>query len=226
MVSMDTTKTRKGKALRINYLQVVVCDREEVSLIDYFPDFYWFLENTFNANIHSHSQGNDQPHGHIHNHHSHNHLHLPKEDVKHLEVYKVDIEKKTNEKSLKQPVHEKFDHISQTTIKSESKNRVLVHCQMGRSRSATLVIMYIIYKQLVECCDMEFNYSTITKYVQQCRNVVDPNKGFLAQIEKFEQLVRSGEMTPKVRQFNRKESKHAYHEKEFDEEGSDFEDSD
>ena len=59
MVSTDTNK-KKRKPLRINYLQVVVCDREDVSLIDYFPDFYWFLENAYSTNMH----------GHHHHHHA------------------------------------------------------------------------------------------------------------------------------------------------------------
>lgn len=58
---------------------------------------------------------------------------------------------------------------------------------MGRSRSATMVIMYILYKQLVAISSTEhkFTYEKIIKFVQHLRTVVDPNTGFLDQIEKF-----------------------------------------
>ena len=38
----------------VNYLQIVVCDRDNVSIIDYFPDFYWFLEDAYRTNLHDH----------------------------------------------------------------------------------------------------------------------------------------------------------------------------
>ena len=45
---------RSRKKLNINYLQVVVCDRDNVSLIDFFPDFYWFIERAFKGDyVHS-----------------------------------------------------------------------------------------------------------------------------------------------------------------------------
>ena len=50
---------------------------------------------------------------------------------------------------------------------------------MGRSRSATLVIMYMLYKTLVDHNDIDCNAETMTKYVQSRRQVVDPNKGFM-----------------------------------------------
>ena len=39
------------KAGTINYLQIVICDRNEVNIIEYFPIFYWFLEDAFNQNL-------------------------------------------------------------------------------------------------------------------------------------------------------------------------------
>jgi len=29
----------------------VVTDREHEEIIDYFPDFYWFLEDAYNSNL-------------------------------------------------------------------------------------------------------------------------------------------------------------------------------
>lgn len=72
--------------------------------------------------------------------------------------------------------------------------------------------MYLFYKQFVDCHNTDIDSRTIVKYVSQCRSVVDPNKGFMSQIEKFEQLVRSGDMTRALGSFKRT---HSYIEREF-----------
>ena len=53
---------------------------------------------------------------------------------------------------------------------------------MGRSRSATLIIMYLMYK---------FNISLklALQLVKYRRKVVDPNAGFIEQLDKFEQMM-------------------------------------
>ena len=56
---------------------------------------------------------------------------------------------------------------------------VAVHCYAGISRSATIVIMYI----------MRFHRMTFNQafaYVKEKRNCVDPNQGFLEQLKSFE----------------------------------------
>ena len=64
---------------------------------------------------------------------------------------------------------------------------------MGRSRSATLVIMYILYKLKVEHASEVnqdiFNTELVSKFVQYKREVVDPNKGFLKCIIEFEEMI-------------------------------------
>jgi atypical dual specificity phosphatase len=74
--------------------------------------------------------------------------------------------------------------------------KVLVHCQMGRSRSASLVIMYILYKMMVDHPNDLRSISTdfVTKFLKHRRSVVDPNKGFVNQIYDFEAKVRTGEV--------------------------------
>ena len=71
---------------------------------------------------------------------------------------------------------------------------------MGRSRSATLVIMYLLYKTLVDNRHhgIEIDAETMVKYVQTRRSVVDPNKGFMKQIKDFEVLVKNGEMQKRI----------------------------
>lgn len=78
-------------------------------------------------------------------------------------------------------------------------NKVLVHCQMGRSRSATMVAMYLLYKHLVDVCgEEEIDANMVVEFLKQRRNVVDPNTGFVNQIYEFEGLCHNGEIKKKV----------------------------
>ena len=55
--------------------------------------------------------------------------------------------------------------------------------------------MYILYKHLVEnVANLDVDTDTVIKYVEFCRNVCDPNAGFIKQIREFEEKCRSGEM--------------------------------
>eukprot|EP01134_Creolimax_fragrantissima_P002435 CFRG2435T1 len=61
----------------------------------------------------------------------------------------------------------------------QTKSRVLVHCQMGVSRSATAVIAYCLR-------ELEWNLDESIEYVHSRRNVVNPNKGFRKQLIRYE----------------------------------------
>ncbi|KAJ1655730.1 tyrosine protein phosphatase yvh1 [Dispira simplex] len=58
---------------------------------------------------------------------------------------------------------------------------VLVHCHMGISRSATVVIAYLMRTMGIS---MEMAY----EMVRDKRNIVYPNKGFLRQLGKYEEM--------------------------------------
>ena len=57
--------------------------------------------------------------------------------------------------------------------RSNNRNVVLVHCAMGRSRSATCVIMYIMKRFGVA-------FEDAIEFVKSRREEVDPNEGFLS----------------------------------------------
>ena len=63
---------------------------------------------------------------------------------------------------------------------SSNKNKIFVHCAMGRSRSATVVIMFLMKK-------FNIPYQTAEKLVKSRREVVEVNSGFSSQLSLFEE---------------------------------------
>jgi len=70
----------------------------------------------------------------------------------------------------------------------KNHQKVLVHCQAGQSRSATIVISYIIKT-------FKWNLRDAYQYTQSKRKSVSPNLGFMAQLSQFEKTVL-GECSP------------------------------
>jgi protein-tyrosine phosphatase len=64
-------------------------------------------------------------------------------------------------------------------LNSNNQHRVLVHCAMGRSRSATMVIMYLMKK-------FDISMEIALRLAKTRREVVDPNEGFLRKLEEYE----------------------------------------
>ena len=62
-------------------------------------------------------------------------------------------------------------------------NAVLVHCAAGVSRSATIVISYLMATR-------KLNVVEALKFVKERRPKVNPNTGFLKQLTDFEKKLR------------------------------------
>ncbi|KAJ6232451.1 dual specificity protein phosphatase 19 [Anaeramoeba flamelloides] len=60
-------------------------------------------------------------------------------------------------------------------------NNVFVHCEKGVSRSATVVLAYIMYKYQINC-DQAY------QFVQENRPEIQPNKGFIQQLRLWGRL--------------------------------------
>jgi rhodanese-related sulfurtransferase len=69
--------------------------------------------------------------------------------------------------------------IAQIHARSAKRTKILVHCAMGKSRSATMVTMYIMKK-------FGLPFKTALKLVKERREKIDINSGFLNQLEEFE----------------------------------------
>jgi len=72
----------------------------------------------------------------------------------------------------------------------EQGGGVFVHCAMGKSRSATLVVAYLIWK---------YKLDSKTALDQLCegRPVCDPNPGFKEQLEVWERMCKAGDENEK-----------------------------
>ncbi|CAD8080220.1 unnamed protein product [Paramecium sonneborni] len=72
---------------------------------------------------------------------------------------------------------EKTNKFIQDNLK---KGNVLVHCMAGISRSATIIIAYIMWSQ-------KKSYQESLNFVTEMRDIVYPNKGFRDQLKEYEQ---------------------------------------
>lgn len=72
--------------------------------------------------------------------------------------------------------------ISRADSVKNSGGRVLVHCQAGISRSATICLAYLIQSRRVRL-DEAFDF------VKQRRGVISPNFSFMGQLLQFETQV-------------------------------------
>ncbi|XP_023649965.1 uncharacterized protein [Paramormyrops kingsleyae] len=93
----------------------------------------------------------------------------------------------SSKQNLRQYFEEVFEFIEEA---HQSGRAVLVHCQAGVSRSATVVIAYLMKHTLMTMTDAY-------KYVKSRRPVVSPNLNFMGQLLEFERDLNSG-ITPRI----------------------------
>ena len=86
-----------------------------------------------------------------------------------------------------------FEETNQIIALAQITNRpVLVHCMAGVSRSATIVIAYIMNKY-------RMSFREAFEFVQIKRSIIDPNEGFRQQLKLYEEMKFS--LDPNNRQF-------------------------
>lgn len=72
---------------------------------------------------------------------------------------------------------------SQRSKKDGSEGGVFVHCAMGKSRSATLVVAYLMWKYKIDA-------NTALEQLCEGRPVCDPNPGFKEQLQVWEKMCK------------------------------------
>ncbi|XP_019714108.1 uncharacterized protein LOC109508512 [Hippocampus comes] len=113
--------------------------------------------------------------------------HLPLYHLKSGLHYKRLPATDNSKQNLRQYFEEVFEFIEEAY---QSGQGVLVHCQAGVSRSATIVIAYLMKHTLMTMTDAY-------KYVRSRRPVVSPNLNFMGQLLEFERDLNSG-LTPRI----------------------------
>ena len=95
-------------------------------------------------------------------------------EIQYSNIYVTDIDTDSIDEYFQQA----YDFICEAMNQPDA--RVLVHCAFGVSRSATLVMMYLMK-------NFQISYEEAFDYTKQCREIIDPNEGFRSQLRLFEE---------------------------------------
>lgn len=94
--------------------------------------------------------------------------------------------------------HKAFNFI-QTALEENiqgKKNVILVHCAKGVSRSATIVIMYLMRS-------VGLSLNETMKFLKRHRDIIEPNEGFIKALNEFEVNQHQFSRSYTARNFNR-----------------------
>ena len=76
-----------------------------------------------------------------------------------------------------QPLIERLEEAYEFIKENKDKN-IFVHCVFGKSRSASVVIFYIMKKKKI-------NFQEAKNFVKNIRSIVEPNSGFELELNKY-----------------------------------------
>ncbi|MBN3305914.1 DUS10 phosphatase, partial [Amia calva] len=93
----------------------------------------------------------------------------------------------SNKQNLRQYFEEAFEFIEEA---HQSGKGLLIHCQAGVSRSATIVIAYLMKHTRMTMTDAY-------KFVKTRRPIISPNLNFMGQLLEFEEDLNNG-ITPRI----------------------------
>ena len=155
-------------AADIKYLQIVIADEKQSDIQSIFEVIYDFIDQAV------------EPHGFV-----------PDYDREEAEGYEIlspstlDCDfKKLSLKKTQTELEGLYEKIYTYTTQlnrehPEHPNRILVHCAMGMSRSATATIMYLMRK-------FSLSLDEAHEFCKAQRQKTEPNDGFVEQLKAFE----------------------------------------
>ena len=76
-----------------------------------------------------------------------------------------------------QPITERLEEAYQFIKENKDKN-IFVHCVFGKSRSASVVIFYVMKEK-------KMNFQEAKNFVKNIRNIVEPNSGFESELNRY-----------------------------------------
>ena len=76
-----------------------------------------------------------------------------------------------------QPILERLEEAYQFIKENKDKN-IFVHCVFGKSRSASVVIFYVMKEK-------KMNFQDAKNFVKNIRNIVEPNSGFESELNRY-----------------------------------------
>lgn len=101
---------------------------------------------------------------------------LIKEKVEHLKIIKhkwIDLDDEIDQK-----ISDHFDETYQFIKESLKEHNVLVHCQVGASRSASILIAFLMR-------ELNLRYQDAFNFVKKQRKIIEPNEGFVEELLQF-----------------------------------------
>lgn len=99
--------------------------------------------------------------------------HTCEKQKKEFEYVRIDISDDPSEK-----ISVYFKQMNDLIDRSLEKNKnVLIHCECGISRSASLMIAYVMHKKNID-------HRSALAYVKRFRSCIKPNSGFIQQLSK------------------------------------------
>ena len=76
-----------------------------------------------------------------------------------------------------QPITERLEEAYKFIKENKDKN-IFVHCVFGKSRSASVVIFYVMKEK-------KMNFQDAKNFVKNIRNIVEPNSGFESELNRY-----------------------------------------
>ena len=76
-----------------------------------------------------------------------------------------------------QPIIQKMEEAYEFIKENKDKN-IFIHCVFGKSRSASVVIFYVMKEK-------KLNFNDAKNFVKNIRNIVDPNEGFETELNRY-----------------------------------------